>query len=573
MQMFSKALLVNAFFSVTFVASAANQPKIIGGNDASPGEWPWMTAMVRPNTDAFNGQFCGASLIAPNWILTAAHCLVNDQGQVATPDAVDLLVNIHDLTEEDTETNDERIEALQIFVHENYSTTTLANDIALIRLNNSASATTVSRADETLMASVNTDDFVTVTGWGVVDENGPVYAEVLQEVELQVVSQQACENSYAGLPDGTICAGIAAGGKDSCQGDSGGPLMAFRNGNWHVLGIVSFGRGCANAGVPGVYTRVASFNDWIENILSDLRFDRALNFGFEGSDRQASISANLVNGGDSAITVNSVTVASGANNDSAQFAISANSCTSQVLAPQAQCAVTVDFIPNGATGPLSADINATYNLTNTVVAGTASGHSLAPAGDLADDAENPQLDFYSGGDAAWLAQSNTFTTGGNALQSGDIGNSQLSAVLTYVTQSGSLSFDWQVSSEATYDFLRYLKNGSISSSISGDQGWATVSDSVSTNDKLLWLYEKDTTVSDGDDAGYIDNIELADTPGSGTGGGGTGGGTGGGGNTGGTGGNGSGNTGGGGGGHSGGLALLVLAGMGLWRRQRQRHHA
>ena len=102
----NRALLLSAFLLANAAAYANNQAKVIGGQNADPGEWPWMTAMVSANRDAFSGQFCGASLISPNWVLTAAHCLVDD-GQVTAPSALDLIVNIHTLSNENSEPNAE----------------------------------------------------------------------------------------------------------------------------------------------------------------------------------------------------------------------------------------------------------------------------------------------------------------------------------------------------------------------------------------------------------------------------------------------------------------------------------
>jgi secreted trypsin-like serine protease len=558
MYKFNRVLLLSTFLLTNATAYANNQAKVIGGENADPGEWPWMTAMVSANRDAFNGQFCGASLISPNWVLTAAHCLVDD-GQVIAPSALDLIVNIHTLSNENSEPNAERIDALEIYVHEAYNDNTFANDIALVRLTNSASAALLSRADEALMATISASDPVTVTGWGVTDEdanndgneNDPLFADVLQEVELNVVSQTDCENFYGALPEGTICAGFADGGKDSCQGDSGGPLMAFSNSEWHSVGIVSFGSGCADPGVPGVYTRVASYKTWIDTTIAGIRFDRAFNFSYAGNDKLVSQNGNLVNNGSAPIDVSLVSIS---NDSSGVFSISNNNCNGKTLQPHTQCSVQVNFNPNGNSGALNATLDVTYNGTETVEAGLIEGHALAAANNLADDVEIPSLNLYSGGNSSWFAQSTSSSKNGTALQSGNINDAQLSASLVYAPADGSVRFDWRVSSERNFDFLGFYINDQAQNFISGETNWATVSHNISANDKLVWLYEKDRSQSNGSDAGYLDNIRFSDSPlststTSSSGGGG------------------------GGGGQTGTLMLCGLISAMIWRRKRQHQHA
>lgn len=536
--------------SATNNASAA-QAKVIGGQNADLGEWPWMAAVINSGQSA-QTQYCGATLIEQSWVLTAAHCLVDSQGLVTPANEVELIINIRTLSQENSETADERIAADEIYIHPGYNPASLTSDIALIRLAQDAQSTPITTADEALMTSVTTDDLTTVTGWGIVDEAQGLSADTLQEVELPIVSQQDCQNYYgSGLPDDTICAGFEDGGKDSCQGDSGGPLMAFRNSNWHVVGIVSFGDGCADQGVPGVYTRVASYRGWIDATMAGLAFDNAFDFTFAGNDRSESVSANLVNIGDSVITVVTVTVGTDPQDDNTKFSIANHNCANQSLQPNGSCEVTVTFNPGGSTGPLSAGIVVTYNVSETAEAGTARGHALAPAPGLADDLENPQLDFYSGGNSSWIIQSADQTAGGTAAKSGNISHLGVSAIVTYSDESGPASFDWRVSSEANYDFLNFSLDNVLVNAISGETNWDELSGTISVGSKFAWTYTKDGSVSEGDDAGYLDNIKLASTPAANDGNNTTN-------NT---------TSGGGGGGHPGiGFALLLLIALGRARK-------
>lgn len=109
---------------------------------------------------------------------------------------------------------------------------------------------------------------VTVSGWGVMSEGEGTISNVLNAVDVPVVSYQDCKAAYGQrVNQDHVCAGLKQGGKDSCQGDSGGPLMRKRGNQAELVGIVSFGYGCAQAGSPGVYTKVSHYIDWIEKNL------------------------------------------------------------------------------------------------------------------------------------------------------------------------------------------------------------------------------------------------------------------------------------------------------------------
>jgi secreted trypsin-like serine protease len=109
---------------------------------------------------------------------------------------------------------------------------------------------------------------VTVSGWGVMSEGEGTISNVLNAVDIPIVSYQDCKAAYGQrVNQDHVCAGLPQGGKDSCQGDSGGPLVRKRNGRAELVGIVSFGYGCARPDNPGVYTKVSSYIDWIQKNL------------------------------------------------------------------------------------------------------------------------------------------------------------------------------------------------------------------------------------------------------------------------------------------------------------------
>lgn len=107
---------------------------------------------------------------------------------------------------------------------------------------------------------------LTDTTRGLLSENAGKLSPDLQRVDVPIVGRAACQVSYGeeSITDNMICAGFAEGGKDSCSSDSGGPIVE----NGILIGVVSFGRGCAEAGFPGVYTRLGNFVDWINENLA-----------------------------------------------------------------------------------------------------------------------------------------------------------------------------------------------------------------------------------------------------------------------------------------------------------------
>ncbi len=233
---------------------------VVGGQPADPGEWPWQ-AMVLPGP-----YLCGGSLIATDWVLTAAHCVFEEEGVLFAPSSIKVRLGEYDRTR--AESGEQVMAVAQIIAHELYDSATNDHDIALLRLASPALFTAkvkpinlLNQSTESTLAAPG--QAATVTGWGTTKEGGTA-ATLLMEVAVPIVSNVQCDRSYGYITDNMICAGYAAGGKDSCQGDSGGPLVvADENGGWQLSGIVSFGYGCARANYYGVYTRVSQYVEWI----------------------------------------------------------------------------------------------------------------------------------------------------------------------------------------------------------------------------------------------------------------------------------------------------------------------
>lgn len=245
--------------------AAPVQGRIVGGTVAAPGEFPWQVGLLRASqADNFIAQFCGGTLVAPLWVVTAAHC-VKSGDTVTNPASLQILVGTNDLAG-----GGNRLNVAQIIVHPGFVGSTTGGDVALVKLASAAAQQTiglVSPAAEPALAAPGTVS--TVTGWGNT-ETADDYPTLLMKVDMPIVSNAVCNApaSYnGGIKADMLCAGLASGGKDSCQGDSGGPLIvANGSGGFALAGIVSFGIGCADPDYYGVYARVSAFHDWIISV-------------------------------------------------------------------------------------------------------------------------------------------------------------------------------------------------------------------------------------------------------------------------------------------------------------------
>ncbi|MGO8390375.1 trypsin-like serine protease [Rhizobium ruizarguesonis] len=255
--------------------------RVIGGQAAKKGEWPWQVKILAPDPEQ-RGRFgghCGGSLIAPRWILTAAHCVTSGRSGKQDLFARDLLIvegksKIDKVISVDGP-DKPGLAVEDVIIHEDFDRKVFANDIALIKLSEPA------KSKPAILASASDDEVeaaghpAVVTGWGYTKADhgwdDKYLPTELQEVELPIVPREDCRAAYRDssmrmnpIDERNVCAGYAEGGKDACQGDSGGPLVAQRpDKRWIQLGIVSWGAGCAEAEHYGVYTRVAAFRDWI----------------------------------------------------------------------------------------------------------------------------------------------------------------------------------------------------------------------------------------------------------------------------------------------------------------------
>ncbi|XP_022329689.2 elastase-1-like [Crassostrea virginica] len=255
-----------ALVFLLFGACAATPiTKIVGGNDATPHDWPWQISLQFQSSTGSYGHICGASLISPNYALTAAHCVSHD----TTISKYRLLMGEHDFnTNGGTE---QTVTISSILMHPQYSESSggFPNDIAILRLSSSASLDAYVKV-AALPTSTSTSFYngrnCYITGWGRLSGGGNI-PNILQQAQTTVISHSECRSALGltgllYLQEGPhVC--VYTGSNGACNGDSGGPLVCNVNGVWELVGATSWGLQNCPVSSPTVYTRVSNYMTWI----------------------------------------------------------------------------------------------------------------------------------------------------------------------------------------------------------------------------------------------------------------------------------------------------------------------
>jgi secreted trypsin-like serine protease len=455
---------------------------------------------------------CGATFLGGKWVLSAAHCV---DGSSASR----LKVNVGEFDLADGAQNARSI--ANIYIHGDYNADTINNDIALIELIDSVDAPAVALASEQLTEQLTMEhSLATIIGWGgrtgYAPGEGPTtdFPDELHQVDLQLMTNQECRTVLAdslripeqntGVTSMMLCASAPQGGKGSCQGDSGGPLLVDSNTGPQQVGIVSWGFGCADAGYPGVFTRVSQFKNWIAAISQGIAITQKQDFAanpvgvtqeetlvvFNHSETEANLTFAI--DGDKV------------------FSLAQNNCAQ--LASQQSCELRVQYKPLFS-GNYHAYLTVTADDPNVATSRTTlSGAALGTANILDGVAgpSNGALNWFSGGDKPWI------TNAISGVQSGAIGNLQDSILMAVTQGKGELSFEWSVSSEENiddpsdpFDALYLRINGEQIYFISGEQEGLYTSELYYLGDGqniITWVYNKDADTTAGEDAGFVRNV-------------------------------------------------------------------
>ncbi|XP_076678242.1 trypsin-1-like [Andrena cerasifolii] len=246
-----------SLFSLLAIVAANTVPtpelsgeKIAHGHEVSIEEVPHQVFL-----HSSDGIDCGGSIISDRWVITAAQCIPKD------PDFITVRAgsaakwsggSVHVVA--------------QTIVHKNYTVNAdrvPINDVALLeirppfQLDKTRQPIPMFEANEMAYPGIN----ATISGWGV-SGNGPKL-EVLQAVQLPIISKKACDDFYDDtvLPEKKICAGLPLAEKGPCKGDQGGPVTIWKR----LAGVMSWSNGCGSTGYPSVHTEVAAFNEWISS--------------------------------------------------------------------------------------------------------------------------------------------------------------------------------------------------------------------------------------------------------------------------------------------------------------------
>ena len=522
----NKMLLAICVASATSYAHSTPTSRIINGSLTQAGSYPWMVSLQ--TTD---GQhFCGGSLISDQWVMTAAHCVEDTQAS-----SVNAVVGEYNLI--DNNDGGEKRQISKILIHPKRNANNNDYDIALLKLSSSVTGTSISKVTSSIMREIALGTKFTVMGWGNMSTSAESYPEKLYEVQVPLVSNAKCNKSYNNeITNNMLCAGFPEGGKDSCQGDSGGPLVYQIDGKWLQVGIVSFGEGCAQPNFPGVYARVANFNEWINTQVADGSENGGTETGGTetggtetggseagGAEHGGSETGGTETGGAETEVTHPVSVGNNIfdlpelidlfsvegqeekivlvlknltnsdltiqsiHTDTSEFSISGNGCN-KTLNPEQSCKLTLTYTPTEAT-----EVYGQLNITladDSVVAVQLYGEKLNSLGDVFDwdDDFTPDTDMNCFSNFEnW-----DYVDNGFSLDNTEINAGNYAVMTTEIEGPGTLDFDFGLFEDADANEVMYLVDNKAVRSLTGQRKTpAKHSTQLSAGKhRITWAYAK-----------------------------------------------------------------------------------
>ncbi|GFK55656.1 S1 family peptidase [Vibrio cholerae] len=471
------------FTSFQFSASGTESgvsSRIIGGEQAPVGEWPYMVALTTRDKSM---AWCGGSLLSERYVLTAAHCVDKKD-----PSTMDVIVGAYDM---DNISAAERIRVKRIYVHEAYVTAQGGNDIALLELESIPALNQfTSIATEADFNLLRKDNLLTVIGFGSRKEENNVTSDSpvkLHQVEVPFVPIEECRTqggSYTKQGDGVFCAGAA--GKDSCTGDSGGPIFFRTNHGLTQMGVVSWGTGCGRPNKPGVYTKLSAFKTWLDDQQLGLSYRQKQVLGIVRLGRYTqrfeftNTSTNPIN-----LTAPTPTASIGTQ----IIGVVTNTCPA-ALAGGDSCYVDVEYdITTLTEGHIKLDFSSTTMSSGHVYAWRYF-EALAPAStETVNYLANLPAHKVHVNDHPWTVQ-------GNSLQTASLEKGQKSLLVLENLPKGRLKFRYNVSSNSIWDKFNVYVNGRLNKDFwNNTEGMASISMYEPTNTVKL-VYERSTLNDD-----------------------------------------------------------------------------